>query len=356
MNNILRIFGRYRRQLQVAALYVANWEKGQFQAITDALTVLLSFDAIMMIIALVIGRISTVSGESASNNGTVFADFLISIVGIFSGFMSLYLMVRIGVVTTLSKRLADTLGAIIKIASRPLPGPPIDIPTLVKQEDIDRLMKLIAAGFACLTGGCGYAAVFPIYTNLTGFFVTITLIFFMVTMIFAFDMPVKFPVKDWLVMGAFMLVCLNSAVLIIPGLGEYLRFRVDSQSRSWKDSKELRQAQETADRKAKGSSVKAIAAIQLKRDILQQKLEQVGSLDPNEKKIFQSYTNQINDLAAGKLLETSGSESGKYYHDPRNATSKLSMTWPLWVLLVCVLFAVFNGKIKTEEKSSHGHH
>ncbi len=344
MNNILRILGTYGRQLRNAAMAVAVWERGQFQAILDGLIILLQFNTVIMTLGLVIGRIATTEHFNAQPDSAslMVADFLISLAGVVSSFMSLYLLVRVAIITVVTQKLAGIMAKVLETVTRPLPSTPITIANPISEDDAKNVIKTVAAGFAALTGGCAYAALFPVYTNLTGFFITITLIFFAIYMVIAFDLPSRFPWKSWLVYGAVLVVIVQSLILVIPGLGSYLRFQTASISRSWEQKRNLYKAKDTADQTVKDSLEVAIVTLQQKRAALQAKLEVNGSLTQEELRQFTELTKRINDNASAALLDAKPETKRDY----RNPFGNFSWSWPVVIIAGILLIAgIMTGNI-----------
>ncbi len=342
--------------LRNAVLAVAAWSWEQVEDIFNAFMVLLAAVLSLTIwgVAMSFGfyHLHDLFGFHFLTYGIDFGEFLVALAGIMSGIFWIYLMLRVYALAGLAAKLSEAVSKAVEEISRPLPGEPIRIPVVIKDEDVQALMHKVASAFACITLVSCYAGVIPVYHSLTGFCLVVLLGYFVSFAAYAWNIPDKWHLKEKLVTTAGVLILVITINYFVPSLvrdrvREYTEHRLVIEADKNRSQQTLEEAAERARKSAQPALLKGIAVLEQQRNNLLAKM----ALNPTQRSETDSQElRKINaaiaELESQKILSDTEEEELGY----NEFGSPQVSGW--WIAFAAVLLVV---GIVLQARNSSGH-
>jgi hypothetical protein len=299
------------KHLRNATLELVRWNKNQLAQIANALLVFVVLTVLLTAIGIFWAKMAYNPNTpfDFQNGGVAFGELLIGLAGAISGFLWLYIMVRVGIVTGVATAISGAVPPIVKQVSRPLPSTPIELPTVITTKQSEKFLRFVMAVFAALSGASAYAVVFPVYTNVTGYLAVVTLSFFIIYGIIGWNIEPKWPVKESFIIAAFILILLISFSFFIPRKvqrewGLDLRFYAEKHAQDRANQRELTKQIQAGNQEIVEERQAGIARLlQEKKSITSN--ERRRALTTEEKRRIVQINSEIKSLHSGAVAEDS---------------------------------------------------
>ncbi|MDP4001376.1 MAG: hypothetical protein Q8P83_04010 [bacterium] len=260
-----------------------------------------------------------------------------SLAGAIAAALWLFVFIRIWVLTEAAVIGNQVLSGTTREVSRPLPSRPVEIPEFLDQVLADRILRGVMSGLAVVALGSAYAAFVPVYTNLSAFFVAITLTFGIAFTLYEqtvlAGVSESGKAKRWIRFGTIVVLAIITVGFFYP---------YDSQ-RFYK----LREAEGRATLSASTSEARGIERLEEERNTI---LLSLPNLIPAQEKRLGEINQLITEIRQGKYTGSTFWGWKETLSDLRGSVSDMDEEMIPWFVFfaavgcVGVLIAVKGGK------------